>query len=104
MVSSNPNAKAKHFNQIKMDLNLSNQENTKLTEQLRLKEKQEEANLKSMTKAFQDLQSLLGKTSKDPFAQNFTSVDFALIKMQELIRQVAQKNVEVLGNNSKLIN
>jgi len=39
MVAGNPNAKAKHFNAVKMELNLSHQEKAKLQEQLSRKEK-----------------------------------------------------------------
>ena len=45
MVASNQNAKVKHFSQVKMDLNIQIQEKAKLAEQLRQKEKKDEANL-----------------------------------------------------------
>ena len=52
MVAGNPNAKAKHFNSVKMELNIQLQEKAKLAEQLRVKEKKDEVNLKKMKDTF----------------------------------------------------
>jgi DNA repair exonuclease SbcCD ATPase subunit len=91
MVAGNPNAKAKHFNAVKMELNLSHQEKAKLQEQLHRKEKSEESNLKKVTQTFQDLNQLIplilkatgGKhaPSQDPFCHSFSSIDFGLLKL-----------------------
>ena len=68
LVSGNPDAKAKHFNSVKMDLINAAQERAKMQEQLRLKEKKEEQNLKKASLAYQDLlklKSLIQKLSGD---------------------------------------
>ena len=48
MVSGNPNAKAAHLNQIKIDLNVQIREKAKLQEKLADKEKKEAAMLKDV--------------------------------------------------------
>lgn len=96
-VGNNSNAKAKHFNSIKMELNLAQQEKAKLTDKMKTLEKKEETNLQKVGETYAAQLALMalvhskcGQAFRQEQQPKFQSVDFGLLKMKESISQCVQ--------------
>ena len=114
MVAVNPNAKANHFNEVKMRLNLVTREKTTLLEERRQKEKKDEAILAKVGTAHSEMQSLCAlvhkqyevKLMEDPFSKQVASIENGVSKMNELIKSckvLMNKDAGVFTNSTKKV-
>ena len=94
-MAGNQNAKAQHFNNVKMQLNIATQEKAKLIEKLRCKEKSEEDTLRRISDFYNTLFNVIAphilgnQHSKQVLlADNgFASCEGGLFKIKEILEQ-----------------